>query len=172
MKRTFALAATAGILLGGCAVDNDSEALRASAGRQLTATERLQANVGRDIIPRLGSTGLILVLGKQDEATNSISLVVTRDTVCASEFSFSKTDHNNSNVNVRLDLFGNYLDLIDTRQLDGSAMYDGTIGHGDNITHMAVNYTPGSNTSTNSILEFMKHVTEDACDVVYQSTPG
>ncbi len=168
MKRSIALAATAGILLGGCSHSSESEALRASAGRRLTATEMLQADVGRDIIPRLGSTGLILVLDKRHESTNSISLVVTRDTICASEFSFSKDHRDNRSVAVRLDLFGNYIDLIDDRQLEGPAMYDGTIGHGDNVAHTAINYTPGSHASTNSILEFMKHTTNDACDVMQQ----
>ncbi len=172
MRRSLALAAAAGILLGGCTADNDPEGIRASTGRRPTAIEILQADVGRDIISRLGSAGLILVLdkheGRSDMTSPSISLVVTRDTICASEFSFAKNAVKGNIVDVRLELFGNYSDLIDTRQLEDSAMYNGTIGHGDNVGSTVINYLPHNPVSHQATVDFMLRTTEEACSIINQ----
>lgn len=164
MKRSVALAASLGLFLGGCTYESRIEGVRESAGSRRTAAEILQADVNRDIVPHLGNAGLTLLLGVRDEATNSIDLVVTHDSYCASTFGIAKDELDGTNTAIiRLDLFGNFNDLIDTRRLDDSDMFNGAIGHGDNIVTSQATYVPGDPASINAVLNYMKQGTNAAC---------
>lgn len=175
MKRSVATI-TASIYLGMASPLANGEAVHGvSPEAKPTAVDNLHDSIKRDILPRLGGVGLILISQEQDKKVGHIVLLVaTPDSAdCGSEFSFTPGDDFGVPVTrVGFTLYGNLADLTDKTKLEGHEMWDGTIGHGDNVAPFPLVYSPGDPTAAERALEYMRQNTSLACNEFLSGQPN
>jgi hypothetical protein len=129
-----------------------------------TAVDQLQKAVARNIVPHLGTVGLRAVALRPNEAPGHTDLIVTSDGRCASQFGFFQEAEAEPGV-VRLDLnlFGRLADLLNESTVNSSAMWNGTIGHGDNLAWVTV-YEPGKPESAAAAVDYIQQNHSIACE--------
>jgi hypothetical protein len=129
-----------------------------------TAVDQVQKAVARNIVPRLGAAGLRAVALHPNEAPGHTDLIVTSDGRCATQFGFFQEPEAEPGV-VRLDLnlFGRLADLLNESTVNSSAMWNGTIGHGDNLAR-ATAYEPGEPESAAAAVDYIQQNHAIACE--------
>ncbi len=172
MRRPIAMIAAAGISLGAATPLADGERVLGGPAEAEPTVELLYREVQQDILPRLGTAGLKLVELVRDDTIGHVALLLTFDSYCGTQFSFETDDYTpERDASVGFTLYGRLADLQDRSKINGHAMWDGTIGHGDNVAHTPFIYQPGNNENADQVVEHMRHNSALAC-AQFPDTPN
>ncbi|HUP26166.1 MAG TPA: hypothetical protein VM124_00790 [Candidatus Limnocylindrales bacterium] len=164
MKRSIAMLVSAGIFLRASLPTATEEKAPGVSLEQVVPYETAQDIVARDIVPSIGKAGLVLVSLRPSEVPGLSDLLITDDSRCGSRFGFAKVSVDGKNIlEVSFDLFGQVADLTDDTKLQGHAMWDGTIGHGDEIAQSSQYHLPSTPAAAENILAYLKSNNDQVC---------